>query len=538
MKFGIKTRVVFSSIYVLLTMFAAVCQVVGLGITLAALTGIPYSVSTWICGAIYISYIFLGGIWATAVNSFIQAIICAVGMTALVIYIFYAYGDYHSFSNLPPELASFPGKMGWGPLVFFSFGGLLWGWVCAIFPQQYYYNNAVGSRTEKHAVKGFVVAGIIAAIFFAWTLPTVGIYARDILPNLAFGGEAAFGEIIKLLPIGLNGFVLLVVLAGAMSTACPQILGTANLATREFYLRLINPKATEKQIVNVSRVLTLVFGVVIIIIGSIFTGSSSTMLGIFFSLSSPLLATTVSLIFWTKATKEGCVVSVICGSIAAVFWIFFGKASIMHASWVGAIVSVPILIVVTLITQKKGWWKEIQKTILDSESKKNEMLVLENIRMGRHTQDKILDMLGGDSVIFGQVINKLIDNGYVERLGKTYHKSLVFMLTDKGKAALPALSEQEEGLLQRTGIGNQDFEIIKAIGWMEKKKIGFISVVALAEKVANVVSSDLLSPILVALVDKEYIIEKGLFRTSFFLTKKSWEILSTEKAGWENQGGI
>jgi predicted transcriptional regulator len=449
-------------------------------------------------------------------------------MIALVIYIFYAYGDYHSFLNLPPELASFPGKMGWGPLVFFSFGGLLWGWICAIFPQQYYYNNAVGSRTEKHAIKGFVAAGIIAAVFFAWTLPTVGIYARDILPDLA-SGEAAFGEIIKLLPIGLNGFVLLVVLAGAMSTACPQILGTANLATREFYLRLINPTATERQVINVSRVLTLVFGVVIITIGSIFTGSSATMLGIFFALSSPMLATTVSLIFWNKATKEGCVVSAICGSIAAVFWIFFGKANVMHASWVGVIVSVPILIVVTLLTQKKGWWKEIQRTVSDSERQTKEMLVLENIRMGRYTQDKILDMFGGDSVIFGQVINKLIDDGYVERQGKTYHKSLVFMLTDKGKAVLPALSEQENELLQRTGIGNQDFKIIKAIGQMEKEKTSFISVVALAEKVANAVASDLLGPVLVTLIDRGYIIEKGLFRTNFFLTEKSWKIISAEK---------
>lgn len=518
MRFGVHTRMIFAALYTICTIFAAVCQVVGLGITLSAITGISYQIATWVCGAIYLSYIFFGGIWATAVNSFIQSLICISGMIALLIYLSSEIAPLPDvYTALSSDMLSFPGKMGWGPFVFFSFGGLLWGWISAIWPQQYYYANAVGARTEKHAVKGFLTAGIIAVLFFAWTLPTIGIYGRFLFPNI--NGETSFAEIIKILPVGLNGFVLLVVLAGAMSTACPQILGVSTLVSREFYKRLFNQEADEKQMMRVTRCLTLVFGIIIILIGSIFPGSSSMMLGVFFALSAPMLPSTLAMMFWSKTTKESCVISALAGSVASVAWMLFGNAALIHASWIGGAVAGPVLIITALATQNKGWWKDGTSANMEKGLTKFDESLLVYIQKGRKTQDKLLDISGGNSVMLGLSMNKLLVAGLVAREATAGKGSLVYHLTDSGNRFL------DTDKCTRM-ICEEDYCILQHIINLSQHGNTRISLADMNQSLKNILPSNVIGPLIINLVEQGLVKEYGLFRIYFKISDKGYRLMA------------
>ena len=66
----------------------------------------------------------------------------------------------------------------------------------------------------------------------------------------------------KLLPAAVTGLVMAAIMAAIMSTADSLLLQTGSIAARDIYERFINPNASEKQMIWVSRLLVILIAVV------------------------------------------------------------------------------------------------------------------------------------------------------------------------------------------------------------------------------------------------------------------------------------
>lgn len=102
-----------------------------------------------------------------------------------------------------------------------------------------------------------------------WAAAIMGFFV--LFPHLASSQEYEMGWYIvgfKYLPIGMVGFLFAGILAIHLSTVSTQLNLGAMYATRDFYHHYVNPKASEKRLVNVGRISTF-----IVLIGSFIFGT-------------------------------------------------------------------------------------------------------------------------------------------------------------------------------------------------------------------------------------------------------------------------
>lgn len=155
-------------------------------------------------------------------------------------------------------------------------------------------------------------------------------------------------------------FILVGLLMTIISCGSSFAMNGVTIITRDIYQRVINKNATDKQALLASRIS------VIIVVG----------IGIAAALWLPILvplwvlaqaiclsglfATTMSAWFWKRSTTSGAIASTVGGALAALAWAMYAWATTgspggliggFHAVHVGVIVSIPLMVVVSLLTR-------------------------------------------------------------------------------------------------------------------------------------------------------------------------------------------
>lgn len=130
---------------------------------------------------------------------------------------------------------------------------------------QYIVQRVLSGRNQTESRRGAILgAGFKLLPVFIFLIPGMIAYAMNTkgiitLPN----SDAAFSVLVKeLLPIGFKGLVVGGILAALMSSLASLFNSSATLFTVDFYEKF-RPKATEKELVRVGRIAT----VVVVILG-------------------------------------------------------------------------------------------------------------------------------------------------------------------------------------------------------------------------------------------------------------------------------
>ena len=125
------------------------------------------------------------------------------------------------------------------------------------------------------------------------------------------------------LPIILGLILVSTMMAIIVSTADSFLLIPATNLTRDVYSRYINPGATEKQILFISRGLVLVLGIIAFLLVSQFKtvlNAAFTAYNIYGTSITPAL---LAAFLWKRATKEGAIASIITGATVTIVWTYF-----------------------------------------------------------------------------------------------------------------------------------------------------------------------------------------------------------------------
>jgi sodium/proline symporter len=144
-------------------------------------------------------------------------------------------------------------------------------------------------------------------------------------------------------------------MAAIMSTADSLLLQTGSIAARDIYERFIDPNASERQMVWVSRLLVLAIGVAGYFIALI---EPPTVFGIVVFVTSVLgsafLPAYVCAVWWRRANTPGALASMLAGAGVAFMWQLAGldAPTGFHPMLAGLLISTAAMVVVSLATRK------------------------------------------------------------------------------------------------------------------------------------------------------------------------------------------
>jgi len=185
--------------------------------------------------------------------------------------------------------------------------------------------------------------------------------AASMTPDPAHGKYILIYAAKHYLPLPLGCLFMVTVVGIIISTADSFLLVPATTFIKDVYLNYINPQASEKRTLLLSRIMVVVFGVIAYLVSLAFaesTGFFEKALYAFTIYGASITPSLVAAIVWPRATKMGSIASILSGTVIALVWSeadFIQRrlpeaAADLDAVLPAIMVSVVCLIVVSLLT--------------------------------------------------------------------------------------------------------------------------------------------------------------------------------------------
>jgi solute:Na+ symporter, SSS family len=222
------------------------------------------------------------------------------------------------------------------------------------------YQRFFASKSAKGA-KSAVTFMVFAVLVIESLIILEAWIASSLIPDAAFGKYVMIYAAKTLLPTVLGLFFLITIMGIIISTADSFLLIPSTTVIRDLYMNYVNPKASEKRIVFLSRLLILAFGIIAYIVSLAFAQSTTIFQKALYAYTIYGAAITpclVAALFWKRATSTGAILSILTGTATALVWSELQSRPILPASVAGfdavlpaITISVLALVVGSLLTR-------------------------------------------------------------------------------------------------------------------------------------------------------------------------------------------
>lgn len=313
---------------IMTVLFYTIAQMVGSGSLIKLMFGIPYEMAEIIVGTIMLAYVLFGGMLATTWVQIIKAVLLLGGVTILTILVLgkFNYSPtelYAAISAQYGQTALEPGGLITSPVDAVSLGlALMFGLLGLPHILQRFFTvpNAKAARVSVLYATGFIG-------YFYIIIPIVGFGAaalvgRSVITGIDKGGNMAAPLVAEMLGgTPFLGFIAAVAFATILAVVAGLTLAAASAISHDIYVHVIKGgKTNEKEEVMASKIATLIFGVVAVLMGILFKGQNvAFMVGLAFAIAcSANFPALMMSIFWKKFTTTGAVWSILTGAFLAV----------------------------------------------------------------------------------------------------------------------------------------------------------------------------------------------------------------------------
>ncbi|MBC8401839.1 MAG: sodium:solute symporter family protein [Candidatus Marinimicrobia bacterium] len=145
----------------------------------------------------------------------------------------------------------------------------------------------------------------------------------SLIPDADVGKHVLIYAAHQFLPLFLGAIMLTTIVGIIISTADSYLLVPATTLIRDVYLQYINPKANEKKIVLLSRLVVLGLGILAYLVSRGFSESAGFFEKALYAYTIYGAAITPALFaafFWKGATKAGAIASIVAGTLTTLLW--------------------------------------------------------------------------------------------------------------------------------------------------------------------------------------------------------------------------
>ncbi len=366
-------------ILVFFTVYAASCLVT-CGKLFSTLFGAPY-IAMLIVGALFVLiYTVLGGFLAESASDFMQAIVMICALAVIVIIGVVKAGGisevvdnaqsipgFLEFFGIATPLVDEGGKqlsLAGKPLfgaegnytVLSVCSALAWGLGYFGMPQVLLRFMAIRDESElkrsRRIAMVWVTISLAVAVF-------IGIVGRHLFPTDLATKSASENIFILMsesfLPPIIAGFVMAGILAATISSSDSYLLIAASAFSKNIYQGIFNKKATDKQVMLISRITLVLITLIAIVIALdensvIFNIVSFAWAG-FGATFGPIMLFSL---FWKRTTRAGAIAGMLTGGVSVFVWkLLISKAGGVFEIYEllpAFILSSIVIIVVSLLT--------------------------------------------------------------------------------------------------------------------------------------------------------------------------------------------
>ena len=327
-------------------------QIIAGGKLLQVTLNMNLTLAVLVSGAVILAYTTMGGLKAVIYTDVFQMLVLMIGIVFIAVPIglievggWSVMAQQFSSSDSTKHLLDWS-AVGWRQML---------GWFFAIFPVWFIsiaaMQRIVAARDVKTAQRGFFLTGIpIEWPLFAIGSTMIGLFARYLIPDLTDPELATPMIIMQLLPAGIAGLVIAAYIAAVMSSADSCLMGPVAIFTNDIYKRYIKPDSTELHLVRVARYATLILGILAIVTAYLIPNVLDLILYAYTFGSAGIFFPMLGLLFWKKTTAKGAFWSMLLGGSSAVIYSIIGEPFGFAASYLGWIIGLPTLIIVSLLS--------------------------------------------------------------------------------------------------------------------------------------------------------------------------------------------
>lgn len=311
----------------------------------------PIKFSLYIMASIVLAYTVLGGLKAVVYTDTIQWIVLLSGLTLFgVPFALYKVGGLAVLKvSLPAEFFSLTN------LTFKQFLNWFFTIVPIWFIAMTLYQRIYACKDVKDAKKSFYFAGLLEYPIMAFLGVLLGMISRVFFPN----AEAEMGLPMMLrdvLPIGVSGIIISAYFSAIMSTADSCLIASSGNFVNDLIERYFLKAPSDKQIMKVSQIVTLIIGVLTIFIAGKFQTVLEIILHAYSFMVAGLLVPTLFAYFARKPDAEAALFSMLGGGTFTLI-IIFSKITLIpgiDASIFGIFISLFIYMAVSFLKKRMG----------------------------------------------------------------------------------------------------------------------------------------------------------------------------------------
>ncbi|USG66906.1 sodium:solute symporter family protein [Brevibacillus ruminantium] len=548
MRFDSRTRVLVTIASILGLIGIMANNVVSMAIVVNGFTG--WSL-VWTLSAIFLLFLlftYAGGFWAITLTDFVQMCIGLIALPLMFLGLLSRFGGFDFISS------QWPGPSGhWthgitgGQLPIFSlqypslltfvilFGCfLVWG-------NNYYWLRVSSTRSEKVAKHSFIYAAVLLALVPYLILVVTGLYAGAAFPDTFepkgnVSPMAAFGVVLKALPVSVTAFALIGALAASISTSTTALIGASSTAVRDLYQRYIRPNATPRELTMPSKVITICLGLLVWVL-CFYPGGPLYLFAFATAWLGPPSVLVMLGIWWRRTTKQGAFIGALAGiGVTGLFTLLelmkvFVIGTYTHVGVVGLVVTLVCTVIVSLMTQPqyygdKNWKLEGQADSNSLSVSMEEQVVLQLMYAGYNTMAEITDMLGEDSTVSNRLVESLDQKRLIFRESYTGPGFYTFRLAEEATRLMDesvSVIHADKGMVSR-----EDLVILQKVGEGSSQLNAHIR--------QHELDSLKVSVIVAKLIRQGYLEESGLWRRKMAITTDGRQILTAHAALLQEKG--
>ena len=326
-------------------------QIIGAGVIVHVFTGLPEWVGVVGMGIIVILYCMTGGMKGAMMTDVIQgSLMIATAVVTFIVSIVMGGGFSninHTLQSMNEAYLTFPGANGYMPWTYYISNIVLWSFFT--MGQPHLFTKFFAMKDHKTMFKA-ILLGTAGMFFSATLIEWAGVNGIASIQNI----EKADQIIPMILQRGMNPFLASIFIAG-MSTIDGILVTTTGAVTRDIYQKIINKNATDEAVMSLSKVVTVIIGIVVICFGVFQPGSIFEINLFAFSGMAIFVVPILFGIYWKKATAKGAVAAVIVGIISLLLFTLNPSVKALamgfHALFPTTIIASIVMIVVSKFTE-------------------------------------------------------------------------------------------------------------------------------------------------------------------------------------------
>ena len=330
-------------------------QIIGAGVIVHVFTGLPEWVGVVGMGIIVILYCMSGGMKGAMMTDVIQgSLMIATAVVTFIVSVVMGGGFSninHTLQSMNEAYLTFPGANGYMPWTYYVSNIVLWSFFT--MGQPHLFTKFFAMKDHKTMFKA-ILLGTAGMFFSATLIEWAGVNGIASIQNI----EKADQIIPMILQRGLNPFLASIFIAGivaaGMSTIDGILVTTTGAVTRDIYQKLVNKNATDESVMKLSKVVTVIIGILVICFGVFQPGSIFEINLFAFSGMAIFVVPILFGIYWKKSTAKGAIAAVVTGVISLLLFTLNPSVKALalgfHALFPTTIISAIVMVIVSKFT--------------------------------------------------------------------------------------------------------------------------------------------------------------------------------------------